>query len=115
MSVTVNDFRKHREQKDAEETAKAAEKVVSSLLEQTASPDATTGDDRLDKMVRALQAVIDALTPQLNDIAHKAMAAPNHDMLDMCRREYWFKKGQQVTLQEAIKIPAQIVMEEKGK
>ncbi len=113
MSVTVHDHRKYLAEAAAKASAENA--AVHIPIEQVASPDATTGDDKLDKMVRGIQAIIDALTPQIQDIAIKAMAAPNHDMLDMCRREYWFKFGQRETLKEIIKLPAQIMVEAQMK
>ena len=113
MSITANDHRRYADSKLAEEAALAAEAPGAPLMGQAASAEATTGDDRLDKMVRAMQALIDALALKTADIAVKAMGAPTHDMVTMCQREYWYNKGKQDTLLELVKLPAQIIMEEK--
>ena len=111
MSVTVNDFRKH--------AAAAAEKAakentpVHIPIAQVESADATTGDEKFDKLIRAIQLIIDALEPQILDIQKKAMGAPTHDMVGMCQREYWYQKGKQDCLKEVIKLPAQIVLESR--
>lgn len=110
MSVTVNDFRKHTEEKAAEAAAKAP---VAPLLAQAESPMATTGNDELDKFVRALQAVIDELEKQMAQFAKEGMLAVPADMVRLSQMKYMHTFGKLDALKEAIKIPAQIVLESR--
>ena len=112
MTVSVNDYRKNREEAFAK-AAKEAEVAAHVPVQQTSSPDASTGDERLDKLARAIQLLIDALDPVIDHAAKNAMGAPTADMLSMCLREYWYQKGKQDTLKEVIKLPAQIMLESK--
>jgi hypothetical protein len=116
MSVDVKDFRKFVAA--AAEKANAANAPVHIPIEQVESPDATTGDEHMDKLVRAIQSIIESLEPRLTgpeSLPIKAMGAPNYDMVVMCSKEYWYQKGKQDTLKEVIKLPAQIIMESKMK
>jgi hypothetical protein len=112
MTISINDYRKHI----ADAATKASEEnvPVHVPVEQNASPDATTGDDHLDKMVRAIQSVIDNLDPVIASVKDKITTAPTNDMIHICLREYWYQKGKQDTLKEIIKLPAQIIMESKS-
>ena len=108
--ITANDYRKYL---DAKEPNVQEVKAPAPLLEQVASPDASTGDDRLDKMVRAIQAIIEVLEKQLPEIAAKGMGAVPVDMMKLCQMDYMHTHGKLIALQEIIKLPAQIMMEEK--
>jgi hypothetical protein len=106
MSVDIKDYRKFVAAKAAEETPHPE------IIQQADSPDATTGDPRFDKMIRAMQEITNAIELKLKDIQDKTMSAPTPDMTALGQREYWFHKGKLEVIKELVKLPAMILMEE---
>jgi hypothetical protein len=113
MSITANDHRKYLDVKAAEEAARAVEKAMPPLVQQAESAAATTGDDRLDKLVRGIQDMINKLEESLPQIAAKGMGAIPADMMKLVQMDYMHTHGKLVALQEIIKLPAQIMLEER--
>ncbi len=114
MAIEFKDHRRQVSEKAAEARLKMEQNAeATKLLDQTASSQ-EVGDERLDKMVRAIQAKLDKAKPHLNDTAHKGMGAIKEEISRICQLEYMFHKGMITAYEEMQAMPAQILMEEKG-
>jgi hypothetical protein len=112
MSVDVKDHRKFLEGKLKDADKLQAEKPKP-LLEQRAIA-SETGDPRLDKMLRAVAAMIEKDDAHIMDVSIKGMAQLNPDAMRLAQAEYFYTKGRVDALQAVVKIPEQIILEERG-
>ena len=114
MGVDVKDHRRYAEGKLAESVQAAEEKVAKqSLLLQSSSEGAITGDAHLDKMVRVFQDLLNTSDEHAKDIAFKGIGCVQEEMIRLQQFEYFYTKGKSDAFKEAMLIPARIVAESK--
>ncbi len=114
MAVEFEDHRRFTAEKAAEAAKKMQENADKVALMVQAPSTQEVGDERLDKMVRHIQAKIDEHTPQMNDAAHKGMGAIKEEVSRICQLQYMFTKGMITAYEEMQKMPVQILSEERG-
>ena len=108
MSVTVRDFRNHVDGADKVEKPKP----VTQLLAQAQSDVPATGDDRLDKFIRVIQASLEATEAHYQEVAIQANLAANAEQHFKMRLEFMFTKGLIEAYKAMQQIPAKILEEE---
>lgn len=116
MGVSVQDHRRYAEGKLAESIKTAEEKVAKQneqLLPQAESEFATTGDDKLDKVVRAVQEVLNTAELHVTQVAHAGISCVNEELLRKHQAEYFFTQGKMATYKEVFEIVARVVTEAK--
>jgi hypothetical protein len=109
MSVDVKDHRRYLEGKQAEVVMDNGQ--TEPLLPQVQSELAHTGDPYLDKMLRAIEALIVDQEKLCIDTARKGIGCPQEDMFRLAQCEYMYICGKVEGLKEAAKIPARILAE----
>lgn len=109
MSIDVKDHRKYLEGKlrDADELEA---RKPGKLLEQAAVA-SETGDPRLDKMLRVLQASKEQAEKHAQAVALKGIGCVQDDMLKLQQFEFFYTKGKVDAFTETALIPAQIILE----
>lgn len=108
MSITVRDFRNNVDGAEKAERPKAP----APLLPQSNTTVATTGDERLDKLIRVLEFNIEAGEVHLNEVAHAAALALNTEQKQKMTIEYAFTQGMLSTYKALQQVPAKIIEEE---
>lgn len=112
MSVDIKDFRRFKEGQTAQEDAvRQAEKP---LLPQEEALAHLTGYPELDKVVRVLQANIEAAEEHLNKLAHVVLVQVDPNTKLKMTLEYMLAKGMLEAYKAIQLLPAQIVSESKG-
>ena len=112
MSIDIKDHRKFVDGKLKEAMEKEEAKPVVLLEQRTVANE--TGEPHLDKLMRALAAQIEKDDAHSVDVAIKGMGNVNPDALRLHQNEYFYTKGKLDGLMFAMKLPEQIIMEEKG-
>ena len=117
MSVEVKDFRKFVEDKNVRLAAEAEVKAHEdrTLLPQAVSDKASTGDDNLDKCLRVFQNTFNQLEAELPLVAEQAMGAIQPDLRTLLQLKWQFIHGKYEAYKEVMQVPAQVIMESKGK
>lgn len=116
MSIDIKDHRRYAEGKLAESVRAAEEKLAQkALLPQVDSKDATTGDEHMDKLLRSVQASLDKYEEMAKNIATKGIGCVQEELIRLQQFEYFYTKGKCDALKEVALIPAQIIIEAKGK
>lgn len=112
MSLDIKDHRRHLKAVDDKlEAEEAAKPKV--LLEQRKVAD-ETGDPRLDKLMRIVAANIEEADKHMTQAALVSVESLDEKQVALMKREYAFTKGLIQAYQEVLKIPAQIIVEERG-
>lgn len=112
MSVDVKDHRKFLEGKLKEEEARKAE--TKALLPQKESELATTGDEKFDKLIRALESMVTDCEKVANDAAVMCAGCVQEDMVRLKQFEFYYNKGHVDAFKKVMSIPAQILAEAKA-
>lgn len=110
MGVDVRDFRRHVEGATQQE----AQKQPMQLLPQEQA-DIVVADEHFNKLIRVLQASIEAGQPHLDEVAHAAALAINAEQRHKLTIEYAFTKGMLEAYKAVQEIPAKILDEETPK
>ena len=84
------------------------------LLEQKASADASTGDEKFDKLIRALEVRKEGLTGKLTQEAIAGMDCIQDEGIRLHQAIYFYTKGRLDENKEIAMIPAQIMSEYKS-
>lgn len=113
MGIDVKDHRRYAEGKLAESIQAAETKVAHELLQQVETVDANTGNPQLDKLVRAVQALLETSDTHANDIALKGIGCVQEEMIRLQQFEYFYTKGKSDAYKEVVQIPAKIIAESK--
>lgn len=85
MSVTVNDYRKHMENRDVVIDVTPLAAQVESAVH--------TGDTRLDKLARMAEHEKELCTKTINDTASQGMGSVQEEMFRLKQFEYFYNKG----------------------
>lgn len=109
MSIDVKDHRKFLEGKAKALEAEA--RPVMPLLKQIEIAK-ETGDPRLDKMLRAIGALIEEKDAHSIQVALKAVGCVQDDMIRLQQFEFFYTKGWLDALKATAALPAQILTEE---
>ena len=83
------------------------------LLEQKESASASTGDEKLDKLIRALEVRKEGLTAKMQQEAVAGMDCIQDDGIRLHQAIYFYTKGRLDENKEIAMIPAQIMAEHK--
>jgi hypothetical protein len=111
--IDVNDHRRYAEGK-LSESIKAAEVKVQSLVAQAPSDLANTGDQNLDKLVRAVQELINTTEQHDKQVLLAGLEQINQDALLAHRFEHFFVKGKIAAYKEIVLLPERIIAESKA-
>ena len=107
MSVDVNDFRKFTEE------AKARVADVQPLAAQEPiTTEFEVGDEKLDKLSRMVQAVIEQLNPAIVDLQTKGMGCVQDDLFRACQLNYVYAKGKLDAYKDVQTYPKRIMQEQ---
>ena len=115
MSVDIKDHRRYVEGKLAESILAAEEKLQKQkdLLPQAESELANTGHAELDKLIRAVQDLLDKSDLHAKDIAFKGIGCVQEEMIRLQQFEYFYTKGKSDAYKEVAQIPQRIIAESK--
>jgi len=115
MSVDIKDHRRYAEGKLAESLKVAEEKVAKQdgLLTQAPSAHANTGNEQLDKLSRAVQALHDKAVEYQKDMALKGISCLQEEAIRLNQFEFYYTKGQAFAYEEVLKMPERILAESK--
>ena len=108
MSVDVHDFRKYNAEKAIHETTKAA---VNLLPQDAVEASLLVGDPKLDKLIQHLESILNALTPQIEDLKVKGMGCVEENLFRACQLNYVYAKGKYDAFKEIQSIPLRIMQE----
>ena len=109
MAVDIQEYRKQR----IEEQEKA-EKAAVPLVEQSAVPASTeTGNETLDKLLRALQPVVDLIEKNVIDSALSAMKAPDELILRTIQFQHLYMLGKRDAFKEVADVAQKVALETK--
>lgn len=108
MSVTAKDHRRFVDGKVNEERPV----VPIALLPQSQSEVPSTGDARLDKIVRVIEANLEMAKQHQIEVAHAACVALKEEAKQQMALEYMFTKGMIAAYQAIQLLPARIIQEE---
>ena len=115
--IDVKDHRRYAEGKLAESVKAAEDRLAErnkELLPQAPSDQAVTGDDHLDKMIRAIQGLHNTVEKHLTEVATTAIHSVNEMASRAAQCEYFYSKGKRDAYAEVVQIPARIVTEAKA-
>lgn len=113
MSIDVKDHRKFLEGKLKESEAKKI--AESQLLPQLHSDGLPyTGDEKLDKLIRAVHALLTKHEEGAKQAALIGIGAVQEDMIRLKQFEYFYNKGHEDAFKAVINIPSQIMREAKA-
>lgn len=112
MSIDIKDYRKKR-LADQEEAAKTAPVKQPPLEQVYVAENFLTGDDKLDKMIRGLEALIVQAKNICDQAAEQGMSQCSDEVLKKFQLIYAFNRGRIEAWVEASKIPQRIVVEAK--
>ena len=113
MSVDIKDHRRHLHAVAENAAKQEAEAPPQHLLQQVEIAQ-ETGDPRLDKMLRAIAHIIEEKDKHALALATQIAALVPVDALKLKQMEFAFTQGIIVACKEIAKIPAQILIEERG-
>ena len=112
MSIDIKDHRRYLERKLID-TDKLDAKQSAPLLQQIEIAK-ETGDNHLDKMLRALAAKDEEADKHATSVALKGIGCVQDDMLKLQQFEYFYTKGKLDAYADAATIPEKIMLEERG-
>ena len=111
MSVDVNDFRKFTEEAKARVTGVQSEPLLS---QETVPSEFEVGEEKLDKLSRMIQAVIEQLNPAIADLQTKGMGCVQDDLFRACQLNYVYAKGKLDAYKDVQTYPKRIMQEQSG-
>ena len=80
-------------------------------LQQVAASDFEVGDEKLDKLIRIVQSVIDQLNPAIADLQMKGMGCVQDDLFRACQLNYVYAKGKLDAYKDVQTYPKRIMQE----
>lgn len=115
MAVSIEEYRADKiRQQEAEAAKAAAAKVVVDPVTQSVVEDSRlTGDEKLDKLVRAIEDLTLPVKALCGQIAEQGMGVMDDVNLKKCQVLYAYNRGRIDAWVEASQIPKRIVAEAK--
>ena len=110
MSVDVNDFRKFTSDAQARKDGFVAQAPLA--LQEPIANEFEVGDDKLDKLSRMVQAVIEQLNPAITDLQTKGMGCVQDDLFRACQLNYVYAKGKLDAYKDVQTYPKRIMQEQ---
>ena len=107
MSVDVKDFRKFTEEANARVAV-----AQPAPLQQEPATEFEVGDEKLDKLVRIVQSVIEQLNPAIADLQMKGMGCVQDDLFRACQLNYVYAKGKLDAYKDVQTYPKRIMQEQ---
>ncbi len=112
MSVDARDHRRFLEGKLKDADKVAAERQKPLVEQRPVAKE--TGDARLDKMLRAIEALRETAATHATAVALKGIGCVQDDMLRLQQMEFFYTQGQKDAFEKVALLPAQIILEEAG-
>lgn len=111
MAIDINEYRRERMQRAEAEAQKAS---AAPLLAQAEVVDSNlTGHDTLDKLIRAIQPVLEVLETNIIDSAQAGIKAPVEQVFREIQLQHVYMLGKSDAFKELTKIAQHVAAEEK--